>query len=221
MNEMRRFGITHFEEHTGLPASIVNQIKKGFNQIDYEMDELLCKFSDGWVLDEEINHIPNNFLVPQDIKEHIDLELPLLARQIRRLKDQINEFLLKQELQRPPLIEEATEEVSFGSYEGQVSFELNDFNHEPIGDTHTEKSLGSTLPPILKNEIIRYLSTVSSARIICELLIKNHVVSNERYITGKPKIYPNVCKYLDSLASNGIVRLKEKQSQIDRLYQKI
>ena len=40
-NEARRFGITHFEGHTGVSASIINEIKKGFNSIDYEQDELL------------------------------------------------------------------------------------------------------------------------------------------------------------------------------------
>lgn len=217
MNQVRRFGITHFEEHTNLPAHIVNHIKKGFNQIDYEMDEILLKFTDDWVLDEVIPFIPEDFVVPNDIKEHLDLKVPLLDRQIKRLKKLINVFLLEQEFQRPRM-EEFNMETSLG---GQVYFELNDLFQGPISDTHAQRTFTSNLPPILKDEVLRYLDTVSSARIICELLIKNHGVSNERYITGKPKIYPFVCMYLDSLVLEGILRIKEIQSQIDRYYQKI
>ena len=51
-NETRRFGITHFEEHTRVSALIINEIKKGFNSIDYEQDELLLirPFSQGLLL---------------------------------------------------------------------------------------------------------------------------------------------------------------------------
>ncbi|WP_062107479.1 DUF3895 domain-containing protein [Bacillus niameyensis] len=218
MNEVRRFGSTHFEEHTGLPAQIVNQIKKGFTQIDYEMDELLQKFADGWVFSDNI--LPKNFTVPDDIKEHLDLELPLLDRQITRLKKLINEFLSEQEVQRP-IIEKSTRETTFDSYEDPFALEMYDLFQDSIGETPAEKPLTSHLTPIIKDEILRYLDTVSSARIICELLIKNHSVLTERYVTGKPKIYPKVCMYLDLLVSKEVVRLEDKRGHQDRLYKKV
>lgn len=46
--------------------------------------------------------------------------------------------------------------------------------------------------------IERYLSQdIQSAKEMAELLIKEEKASNDRYITGKPMIYVQVCRYLD------------------------
>ncbi|MGR5991972.1 hypothetical protein ACT7C6_27525 [Bacillus paranthracis] len=70
--ETRRFGITHFAEHTGLPAHIVKQIKDGFAVIDYERDELLVKLQDHWCLEDELSYLPNEFTFPTDLQKQLD-----------------------------------------------------------------------------------------------------------------------------------------------------
>jgi hypothetical protein len=208
-NEVRRFGITHFEEHTGIPAEIVNAIKKGFTSIDYEMDELLTKVREDWQLQNIGIFIPSDFPYPTDIQSHLDHKVPLLDRQIKRLKSQINQFLTEQDHIRTELsqVKEVEVVVKSETFEedAQVTFDFDfDFGFETI-ETSEDKNKFSlpsasklpetTLSGPINDEILKYLKTVSSTRIICELLIKNQLVSKKRYITEKPKIYPTVCLF--------------------------
>lgn len=88
-NQIRRFGIKHFEEHTGLSALLIASIKKGFNQIDYERDELLTKIGDGWSVLDHVSNIPSDLKIAKDIQNHLDANVPLLERQLNRLKRDI------------------------------------------------------------------------------------------------------------------------------------
>ncbi|MDP4084744.1 MAG: DUF3895 domain-containing protein [Bacillota bacterium] len=214
-NEVRRFGINHFEEHTGIPAEVVNAIKREFSFIDYEMDEILQKINTGWTLDNEIPYIPRDFEFPKGIQEFLLFNVPLLDRDIKRLKTLMAEFLFKQELQREEQ-EEVMELESIPYVEDQVAFEF--FQEEPKPISEKPLPLGPKLSEPLRDAVRGYLETVSSARIICELLIKNNSAPHERYLTGKPKIYPLVCMYLDSLVKNGDIQLTKKEGQIDRIY---
>ncbi|MEK4504214.1 hypothetical protein [Bacillus sp. FSL R12-0069] len=90
--EISRFGITHFAEHTGLPAHIVKQIKDGFAAIDYERDELLMKLQNHWCLDDELSHFPNGFILPTDLKQQLDAGIPLLDTQFKRLRTCLKSF---------------------------------------------------------------------------------------------------------------------------------
>ncbi|MGE7768831.1 DUF3895 domain-containing protein [Peribacillus sp. NPDC096540] len=65
---------------------------------------------------------------------------------------------------------------------------------------------------------MEYLKSIDSTRVICEILIKKHNAPVNSYNTNKPKIYPQVAMYLDSLVEQGVVELKERISTIDRLY---
>ena len=92
-NETRRFGITHFEEHTGISASIVSEIKKGFNSIDYEQDELLLKIKNNWDIKEEFSFIPDDITFPEGIEKHLELDVPLLDKQIKELQRLISNHM--------------------------------------------------------------------------------------------------------------------------------
>lgn len=71
---MKKFGITHFEEHTGIPPELAKEILKGFERIDYELDEILWKLSNEWNLSKEgIEYIPANIELPADIQAHYKL----------------------------------------------------------------------------------------------------------------------------------------------------
>jgi hypothetical protein len=211
--ETRRFGITHFEEHTGLPANIVKGIKDGFERIDYELDELLLKLSNGWNIKNEIPFIPDGLELPKDIKHQFSLQLPLLDSQLSRLKELINESL-----ERPVVEQIKNKTVHFVPNKVDDSPQLCLFNDEVSEEV--EVSSGEfLLSDDLQNYILEFLNSgAESARIICELLIKNHGAPKDRYNTGKPKIYGAVCIYLDSLHHDNIVQLKTL-SHADRIYQ--
>jgi hypothetical protein len=249
-NQVRRFGITHFEEHTGLPASIISTIKKGFTQIDYERDELLSKIRDGWSLLEHFSSIPNDLKLAKDIQQHLEADIPLLDRQINRLKRDFLSYLDKREEyskynqgNSTNNINE-TSNVTLKSFEEQDSFEFFEnntrksskpnqipqrFEEQVSFFEHFENSSRKTAKPNqisqkfnFQDTIIRYLEEgVESARIICELLIKNHNIENKRYLTGKPRIYVEVCQYLEGLVKEGELFLAEVIGKEDRVYQKV
>lgn len=221
-NEIRRFGITHFEVHTGIPAEIVSAIKKGFAAIDYEMDELLSKIKDNWTLDTTNLLIPEDFTYPNDISNHLENQVPLLDRQVQRLRKLVNELRDKREStkQEVPDIKEAFKwDLDRVTEEDQVSLEFDLFEEKKTKSVDNKESLPiNNLSGPIKDKILEYLETVSSTRVICELLIKNNIVSNQRYITGKPKIYPHVCLFLEGLVSQQKLILEEKNGQEDRFY---
>jgi hypothetical protein len=223
MNEIRRFGITHFEEHTGIAAEIVNAIKKGFSAIDYEMDDLLIKIKRNWSLEETNLFLPDGFIFPKEIQNHLDHHVPLLDRQIQHVRKLVSLFRderasSKQEV--PEVKKELNWDFESPMEDDQVSFEFDLFEENESETVLPKKeSLPiSNLSGPIKDKILEYLRTVSSTRVICELLIKNHIVANHRYLTGKPKIYPYVCFFLEGLVSQGELYLEDTNGYEDRFY---
>jgi hypothetical protein len=92
-NTIRYFGIEHLQLHTGIDAKAITQILKGFDVLDAEMNEVLHKVRSGWRLDEHMFlPLPDALEVPQDIQEQIDAGLPLLNRQLTRLRGRLREL---------------------------------------------------------------------------------------------------------------------------------
>jgi hypothetical protein len=64
------------------------------------MDELLYKIETNWQLNNEIPMLPENYEIPKNIKEHLEADVPLLERQVRRLKLDVINKLEELELER-------------------------------------------------------------------------------------------------------------------------
>ncbi|MCR2821682.1 DUF3895 domain-containing protein [Lederbergia panacisoli] len=203
-NETRRFGIEHFKEHTGFSSEIVNEIRMGFNVIDYEMDELLYKIQNKWELRQEVPFLPDYLEIPKSIQEYIDLDLPLLDKHVDELKRIIRDYMEQSREQR--ILEPVARES-----ESHIIFNIEDYIFEDTFRTDPES--------FSKDKTLEYLeSGVSSARIICELLIKHGYAANERYITGKPKIYGHVCMFLESLKARDVLKRGKLLGKDDRYY---
>jgi hypothetical protein len=218
-NQIRRFGITHFEEHTGLSASLIAAIKKGFTQIDYERDELLTKIVEGWSLLDYIPSIPSGLKVAKDIQQHLDANVPLLERQLNRLKRDILNHLEKNERNNVASLpsNKNTVRAAVEKYEEQESLNLFE---ETIKEAPVHIPLVKTGDSRFFAAINRYLDEgVSSVRIICELLIKHNGADKKRYLTGKPRIYFEVCQYLEQLVQDKKIVLIEVNGKEDRTYQ--
>lgn len=90
-------------------------------------------------------------------------------------------------------------------YEGRSLFD------EPITDTVTRRGLKHTsIKDSPTNQVVvkclEHLQTgVESVVLICEKLIEEGVMPDERFVTGKPKFYPDICLLLDALCSEGKV----------------
>lgn len=190
--ETRRFGITHFAEHTGLPAHIVKQIKDGFAAIDYGRDELLVKLQNHWCLDDELSHFPNGFIIPTNLKQQLDAGIPLLDTQFKRLRKEISLFL--QELHAPSRQVESINDIGMASDSNeQVVLDL----FQEIGySIEQQENVSWELTYEHQKAIEYYLQKgVSSAWVLSELLVKEHNSPKGRYATRKPKMYVPVCMY--------------------------
>lgn len=232
------FGITHLELHTGIDAKIVAQIKSGFEAIDFELNEILSKVQSGWELYRSVGErIPEGLALPEEIERHVGLGLPLLDRQVNRLKRLIRQYQQTSEASKPRyrMPEAAPPPQPARQPEpeiGQASFDF-DFGFEPTAVETTAEAYQLPVEPRgmetpgspfrleerLKAPVLAVLGQgVQSARVICEVLIQSHGAADNRYSTGKPSIYTAVCAFLDEQVREGAAKLMEKD-QNDRWYQ--
>ncbi|MBE1445132.1 hypothetical protein [Paenibacillus sp. OAS669] len=217
---IKKFGIDHLQLHTGIDAKIVTEILKGFDAIDFELDELLAKVENGWTIEQERLPDLQELELPKDIQTHLELELPLLARQVARLRRLANEQIVSRSMQT------AKKDISHVPPQAEDDIiQLDLFAMEEASPEAAVKSSavgsGSTdqLTDKQKLAILKMLQEgVSSARTLCELLIKQHGASGQRFeysMTQKPQIYPIVCMFVDSCSNAVLVR----GNQEDRFYE--
>ncbi|MGG3759602.1 DUF3895 domain-containing protein [Bacillus anthracis] len=236
-NKILKFGKDHFERHTGLPSSIVKAVLKGMYKIDCELDEILNKISSGWSLfeDLDVSSIPDDLIMPIDIREHLELDLPLLDRQVMRLKGDLRSYnsLKKKIVEKNDSVDF---EINEGKEEGQSSLFDEDivFGFNLDDDVQTVRSQPVKVKPVSieKNISYQFLSFVEqefilqfiqnvnsvSVRQLCEFMIKEVGSLDKRYLTGKPHIYVHVCSYLDFLVTQGKLSYIENLDYIDRIY---
>ncbi|MGX5183785.1 DUF3895 domain-containing protein [Streptomyces avermitilis] len=224
------FGIKHLGDHLGLDAKTVSLIVKGFQSLDEELDDILRKTEEGWSLDDW--YFQEGFTMPSDIQEHLDLGLPLLDRQVERLRRKLREYLDQ------VFVEQAAARKSrFSKTVSSPGFQ------EPV--TYVQDSLpgfeeGRSVPHVIERSraqgltyeghetelyehfkplVIEQLNAgIKSAWIISEQLLREPDADQRRYSTGKLHLYVPVCIYLDQLTLTGECRLLSKSSE-DREYE--
>jgi hypothetical protein len=81
-----------------------------------------------------------------------------------------------------------------------------------------DRSATPLLSPLYKEILVLLESDISSALEICECLIKDGKLSNERYSTNKPKGYAKVCSTLDEMVQQEKVVFIEDKERKDRVY---
>ncbi|HDR4600561.1 TPA: DUF3895 domain-containing protein [Bacillus cereus] len=226
-DKILKFGKNHFEEHTGLSSEIVSAVIKGMHKIDKELDEILSKISSEWSLiaSLDVDFIPDDLVVPSDIQEHFDLGLPLLDRQIVRLKEEIrihNSLMKKNqfELDNVDLLEVEEEQFSLFDEEIDDNSQVQSYRVEPVSDD--KNVLYRCLSFVEQEFILTFIEKFNSisTRQLCEFMIKEIASSDKRYATGKPHIYVYVCSYLDFLVSKGKLNYVENMDYMDRVYYK-
>lgn len=211
-NDIVRFGRDHFREHTGIPPRLANQIIKGITEIDYELDEILLKINDGWTLaDEGIGQIPAS--LPNDIQAHLDYEIPLLGRQISRLKKLI-QVKMEQEQQRR---KEALEREKQNRLSQTKNRSIQEYNSlSPI-------KRSSPLDEELEIGVIHFIYTWPesdfAAEDVCEFLVQEYDAPADRFSTGKYRIFGHVCIFLESLVkAKKIEFIRKDNLTMERFY---
>ncbi len=228
-NTILKFGIYHFEEHTKIPANVVKDILKGWNYIDYELDEILGKVQSQWsLMDENIFEFPQNLIIPKDIKEMLDLMLPLLDKQIIRLKKLIQEETYKEKqitTTKTNKVEVVYEEEELDLFSfGQDSFEKINRLEEMSKRSIYAEPLWSTLYSMEQNVIIQHIQnkeTISVMDICIELIDKKRTNFGYSPLSGKPKLYIPLSSFLDYLVTKGQLEFVMDNQRKDRIYKKI
>ncbi len=236
--EVRHFGIDHLKEHLGIDAAVVSAIKKGFDAIDYELDELLIKLRSRWQPDTDWSTSEH---LTADMLAQLDLGLPLLDRQIRRLLDRKRRAQAQAHTPpkaappaKPPAAPSVDEPAeTMPPPEETAPLDLFDWvermseHAAPAAPappappaapgTNTRQDTGSDrLSARLRDAVIGYCQAdVRSARVICELLIRDHGASDSRFSTGKPHLYVAVCRAIEAAFPHAKVELHEHE---DRYY---
>lgn len=222
--EIKRFGINHFQEHTGISPQLARAIVKGIESIDYEMDEILIKISMNWSLaDTDIDGVPPVITIPDDIQSHLDSEIPLLDRQVKRLKQQIAAYwkeVEEQSLRNKIRAEEQEEKQRVKDYQ-----ELKAILSANIASGQVQINTGSSLNDSLQIGMLTYLYSLSepivSAREASESLVAYHGASSQTFSSGTLRIYPDVCSFLEALKAQGFLEFVEKIGLKDRIYKRI
>jgi len=232
-NKMRYFGIDHLQLHTGIDAKTINDIMKGFDVLDSEMNEMLHKYQSGWKLNQHMYQpFPLDFEVPHDVQEHLNAELPLLDRQLAKLRNKLRD-LEKVNRQKPPVAAAAeTHSISedVPAKETQAAFMVLDDNQGFFVFEEVDVDVKQAPVPIESSSDLFHLPSsakriiddaIPLGRISClavsEFLVKQKLVSSKRMATGKPDIYIAVAAYLDKLTANGRCVLVETSAE-DRVY---
>jgi hypothetical protein len=207
--ERKFFGIEHLKEHLAIDASVVSAIKKGFDAIDYELDELLVKLSSNWAADPELLQVAQ---LPNDVADHVRLKLPLLDKQVKKLRAiRAAELTARLRTEQPPIITFKPEMATV--VESSLSYDL--FAWQEEAKEQEEEPPIFDLDYALQSRVRGYLRNgVGSARVICEMLIEEHHANGRRFLTGKPKLFPSVCVYIESLDATKL----ESISPEDRAY---
>ncbi|HDR6957136.1 MULTISPECIES: DUF3895 domain-containing protein [Bacillus cereus group] len=216
-NKILKFGKSHFEEHTNIPAEIVKQVIEGMTKIDYELDEILIKLRNNWSLENnEGIQLPLNIEIPRDIKEHLELKLPLLDKQVNKLlgilfehtKHEINLQSVEFNNTEPNQISLFDEVMTLGIEQG--------FNTKPIYNKVLHNFLSESEKSFIKSFIQQH--EIISTRQLCEFLIEHKGSNAKRYLSGKPLIYPYVANYLENLEYEGLVFFGENLDYRDKTF---
>ncbi|GAF66406.1 putative ATPase [Bacillus sp. TS-2] len=206
--ETLKFADTHFKEHTLIPSHIVKEVKSGWNLIDLELDEVLLKFKKKEYFNQQI--IPEGFEIPNKIKQYFIHSLPLpnsLEWKLNRLLDEARWMDARRKSLEASNMSKGNENSSKDhqmTFKQQSLFELEDKNKYGL-DFH------------LSIEELDYIEQcirkgINSVSIICENMIENKIIKNERFATNKPKIHPYICMFIESLEQAGQIKIIKKET---------
>ncbi|MBB3114361.1 hypothetical protein FHS18_006482 [Paenibacillus phyllosphaerae] len=226
----RYFGIDHLQLHTGIDAGIISAIQRGFDVLDAELNEVLIKYRDGWDLGYHFYQpFPAQLDIPRDIADQLDAGLPLLGRQIARLRTKLRELeqasswerisqgseRVRQQLEYKS--ETETVVIDTASSQGMLLFEETDSELRERQELVRQGPF--YLPPAAVRAINASLlpKTRISARALSEGLIEQKLIGAKRMSSGKPEAYIAVAAYLDTLTEQGKCRMLERTSE-DRIY---
>lgn len=80
-----QYGKDHLSAFLNIEVNEIDGVINELDKIDYELDELLWKIENNEYYHEYYERLPDKTVVSESIKKHIEINVPLLDRQIKRL----------------------------------------------------------------------------------------------------------------------------------------
>lgn len=203
------YGKTHLASFLNIDERDVNTIIDGLHVIDYEADELLMKIQQDDYGYEILDYLDAETTLAKDIQEHIDHHVPLLDRQIRRLRDMIR--INKRSTIPTPVTMPVTNSVIDTPF--KQSFyrkETNEFLKQYI---ETEVLSREKIAEIAYQLVLR---GENSATTISHIIRNNYNVNKDYSlsVSRRPRIYPTVLSGLHSYAEEGLIYHDQESSGI-------
>lgn len=214
--EILSFGIDHLKGHTNFSNNVIREINKHLRAAEKDINEVKERLIQNWTLDMEI---PNELVLPDTLKKLLEEGLPLsraeeshLTKLIQTAKSE------KWERERKDF---------FADRMNRISEAASTVIHENEKKTQGKiKRIDPTSGPFdlwehemaFVDDMLAY--GVGSAMIISEELhASNYYI--ERFLTGRPKVYPSVVFYLDRLVREGKAELSQNLGLEDRVYKSL
>ena len=223
-NKTISYGKDHLSAFLELPIKDINAVMDGLRTIDFELDELLLKIKADDYGYEILTEIPEEIDLPKDIVEHVEHQIPLLNRQIRKIERELNKYYaeLKNEKRAAARLEatkreEKAKEILKKRHEQKLK-EKQDRNQKILESiTHL---LHSSATPIAEIAYSLVLGGVSSATEISHIIRDNFNV-DKRISIGtlqRPYIYMDVVSALMREAEKGTLYYDKESSGIKDCY---
>lgn len=101
-----QYGKVHLSTFLNIEVKDIDGFINELDDIDHELDELLRKVSDNQYFHEYYDRLPDKTVVSKDITKHIEANVPLLDKQINRLKKQFEKHMEALEEEQKKILRE-------------------------------------------------------------------------------------------------------------------
>lgn len=205
------YGENHFLEFLGIDKNVLKDLVTHFTMIDLEFDELLIKIKEGQYGYDVIEEDFHGMDLPEDIKSHMNANVPLLDRQIERLYRELRIIEREMRLRKQKEMLEQHQHM------------MEQIQKEKIKIEETVNRVHESLPPKGAYDDIAYQlvqNGISSTVEICEILI-DYFGADATLSLGvhqRPRILPSILYSLLQQVEQGNLILVEKIGMEDCLF---
>lgn len=230
-NKTITYGKDHLSAFLNLPIKDIDAVMAGLKTIDYELDELLVKIRDDDYGYDILAEIPEDIELPKNITEHVDHQIPLLDRQIKKIGRDVNKYYAEElekakNEQREVKRKEAAQKAETYLKAKELLRERFELEQKEV-QARDQKILESIKPYLAASNTtiaeiasILAVSGVSSATEISRIT-REYFNVDKRISIGtlqRPYIYMDVVLALMNEAENGTLYFDKESSGIDDCY---
>lgn len=213
------YGKVHLSDFLNIDVNDVNGLIKNLHVIDYELDELLQKIENNDYGFEIYEQVSEKNDVSEDIKQHIQANVPLLERQINRLYSDIKKHRDEEwKAERKAFLEKEQQRQLLRKEQQEIMLrEIRERDRVVLEKSKVQLHQSATFDEIAYSLV---LNGVNSAVEISHHMV-NHFGADKRKSVGtmkRPYIYFDVLVALNKQVENGNLFLDEESDMSDCIF---